>query len=107
MKHNKFDDLLNDYNASDYFDYIIKKFDLIPSYNIYQNEQDEVIVDEQWKTKQSDFVKANRIFKFDPLFLDLINEEYRIDVLNKALQLYLSVEDYENASIVRDIINIY
>jgi hypothetical protein len=103
----KLEDLLDDYNASDYFDYIIKKFDLQPHYNIYQNEQNEVIIDEQWKTKDCDFIKANRIFKFDILFLDLIKEDSRLNVLTQVLELYVQSEDYENAALVRDFINIY
>lgn len=104
---NDFDDILDDYNAYDYFEYIIKKFDLQPFYNVYQNEQDEVIIDEQWKSKNEDSVKANRIFKFDILFLDLIKEDSRLSVLKKVLDLYLQVEDYENAVVVRDMMNIY
>lgn len=101
------DDMLDDYNAYDYFEYIIKKFDLRPFYNVYQNEQDEIIIDEQWKSKDSEFVKANRIFKFDILFLDFIQEDLRSSVLQDVLNLYIQVEDYENAALVRDIINIY
>jgi hypothetical protein len=74
---------------------------------VYQNENDEVIVDEEWISPDSKTVKANRLFKFDPFFLDLIKEESRPEVLSKVLELYVSIEDYENASVVRDIINIY
>ncbi len=94
-------------NSHDYFEHIIEVYGLKPKYNVYQNELDEVIVDEEWLSSDSDTVKANRLFKFDPNFLDLIKEESRLIVLEKALQLYVSVEDYENATIVRDIISEY
>ena len=101
-----FEDVFGE-NSHDYFDSIIKKFGLTASYNVYQNENDEVIVDEQWISPNTNTVKANRIFKFDPYFLDLINEKDRIEVMEKALDLYVSVENYEEAAVVRDILNIY
>jgi hypothetical protein len=106
MKSIDFEDIFGN-NSHDYFDYIIQKFELRPVYNVYQNNDDEIIIDEQWISNDSDLVKANRIFKFDPLFLDLIQEDSKLFVLQKALELYLSVEDYENAAIVRDVINIH
>jgi protein-arginine kinase activator protein McsA len=94
-------------NSHDYFEHIIEVYGLKPSYNVYHNEVDEVIINEEWLSPDSDSVKANRLFKFDPNFLDLIKEESRIHVLKKALELYISIEDYENAAIVRDIIEVY
>lgn len=92
-------------DSHDYFDKVIKRYGLKPSYKIYQNEDDEVIVNEEWIAPESESVKANRIFKFDPFFLDLIKEESRVEVLSKVLELYITIEDYENAAVVRDIIN--
>ncbi len=94
-------------DSHDYFDHIIQTYGLKPKYKVFQNEQNEVIVDEEWVSPGSESVKANRLFKFDPFFLDLIKEESRPEVLNKVLELYVSIEDYENAALVRDIINIY
>lgn len=94
-------------DSHDYFEHIIQTYGLKPKYRVYQNENDEVIVDEEWISPDSKTVKANRLFKFDPFFLDLIKEESRPEVLSKVLELYVSIEDYENASVVRDIINIY
>ena len=101
-----FEDVFGE-NSHDYFDSIIRKFGLTSSYVVYQNEKDEVIVDEQWISPKTNSVKANRIFKFDPYFLDLINEKDRVSVMEKALELYVSIENYEEAAIVRDILNIY
>ena len=101
-----FEDVFGE-NSHDYFDSIIRKFGLTSSYVVYQNEKDEVIVDEQWISPKTNSVKANRIFKFDPYFLDLINQKDRVSVMEKALELYVSIENYEEAAIVRDILNIY
>ncbi len=91
--------------SNDYFDSIIEKFGLEASYNVYQNESDEIIVDEQWKSSESDRVTANRFFKFDPNFLELIKDQSkRIEVLNKVLEIYVQVENYEEASKIRDLI---
>lgn len=94
-------------NSNDYFDSIIEIYGLKPSYLVYQNNLDEIIVDEQWKSNDSDSVKANRIFKFDILFLDLIREDYRLDVLKKVLDIYILTENYEDAVLIRDIVNAY
>ena len=39
-----FEKLFGD-NSKDYFELLIKKYNLKPKYVVYQNEQDEVIVD--------------------------------------------------------------
>jgi protein-arginine kinase activator protein McsA len=106
MSRMDFEDVFGE-NSHDYFDSIIRKFGLTSSYVVYQNEKDEVIVDEQWISPKTNSVKANRIFKFDPYFLDLINQKDRVSVMEKALELYVSIENYEEAAIVRDILNIY
>jgi len=106
MGKTNFEDIFGS-NSKDYFDSIIEIYGLKPSYLVYQNNLDEIIVDEQWKSNESDNVKANRIFKFDILFLDLIKEDYRLDVLKKALDIYIASENYEEAAYIRDIINFY
>ena len=106
MNKMNFEDIFGE-DSKDYFDKIIERYGLKPHYNVYQNEQNEVIVDEEWISPETETVKANRIFKLDVFFLDLIREESRMEVLKSALELYISVEDYENAALVRDIIQIY
>ena len=51
--------------------------------------------------------QATLSIKFDILFLDLIKEDYRLDVLKKALDIYIASENYEEAAYIRDIINFY
>ncbi len=104
MGQMNFEQLFGD-NSRDYFEILIKKYHLKPNYVVYQNEQDEVIIDEKWSSSDTDKIKANRIFKFDPLFLDLIDENKKQEVLEKVIELYVSIEDYENAAFVRDILN--
>ena len=91
-------------DSNDYFETIIAKFGLEASYCVYQNEKDEVIIDEQWISPKTKNVTANRLFKYDPNFIYLIKEESQKDVLIKVLDLFVKLEDYEQAAIVRDII---
>lgn len=104
MNQMDFEKLFGD-NSKDYFDLIIKKYKLKSKYVVYQNEKDEVIIDEQWTSEDNEKVKANRIFKFDPNFLELIEDDRMIEVLEKVIQLYVSIEDYENAAIVKDLLD--
>ena len=91
-------------DSNDYFETIIAKFGLEASYCVYQNEKDEVNIDEQWISPKTKNVTANRLFKYDPNFIYLIKEESQKDVLIKVLDLFVKLEDYEQAAIVRDII---
>jgi len=91
-------------DSNDYFDSIIEIYGLKPSYSVYQNNLDEIIIDEQWKSDESKDIKANRIFKFDILFLDFIKEDCRIDVLNKVIDILVLNENYEDAALIRDVI---
>jgi hypothetical protein len=98
-----FEDIFGE-NSYDYFEMIIEKFNLKPIYMVYQNNNDEIIVDEEWISPKTNSVTASRLFKFDINLIELINEEKRSEVLEKVLNLYVSVEDYEQASILRDYI---
>ena len=95
MSRMNFEDIFGD-DSHDYFDSIIDKFGLKASY---------VVIDEQWISPKTKNVTANRIFKYDPNFIDLIREDCQIDVLNKVLELCVSIERYEEAATVRDILN--
>lgn len=98
-----FEDIFGE-NSYDYFEMIIQKFNLKPNYVIYQNNDDEIIIDEQWISPETNSVTASRLFKFDVNFIDLIHEDKRPEVLKKVLDFCISVEDYEQASQVRDVI---
>jgi hypothetical protein len=98
-----FEEVFGD-DSRDYFETIIAKFGLEASYCVYQNEKDEVIIDEQWISPKTKNVTANRLFKYDPDFIYLIKEDSQKDVLNKVLELFVQLEDYEQAATVRDII---
>jgi hypothetical protein len=98
-----FEDIFGE-NSYDYFEMIIQKFNLKPNYVVYQNNDDEVIVDEQWISTKTNSVTASRLFKFDINFIELIREDKRPEVLKKVLDFCISVEDYEQASILRDYI---
>jgi protein-arginine kinase activator protein McsA len=91
-------------DSHDYFETIIAKFGLEASYCVFQNEKDEIIIDEQWLSPKTKNVTANRLFKYDPDFIYLIKEDSQLDVLSKVLELFVQIEDYEQAATVRDII---
>ena len=104
MSRMNFEDIFGD-DSHDYFDSIIDKFGLKASYVVYQNEDDDIIIDEQWISPKTKNVTANRIFKYDPNYIDLIRDECQVDVLNKVLELCVSVERYEEAATLSDILN--
>ena len=72
MSRMNFEDIFGD-DSHDYFDSIIDKFGLKASYVVYQNEDDDIIIDEQWISPKTKNVTANRIFKYDPNYIDLIS----------------------------------
>ena len=84
------------------FDNLIEKLNMRPSYNIFLDEDNDVIIDEEWSSPISCDIKANRIYS--PSFVNIILLEDRPLVLNQILNIYISQEDYENAAIVRDLI---
>jgi len=106
MAKTNFEDIFGS-NSNEYLDSIIEIYGLKPIYLVYQDDTLDIIIDEQWKSTENDVVKVNRIFKFDILFLDLIKEESRLDVLKKVLDIYVRNENYEEAVYIRDIINFY
>lgn len=87
---------------SNYFEMIIEKFNLKPKYEVYQNNDDEIIIDEQWISPKTNSVAANKLFKFDLNLIYLIREDKRVDVLKEVLNICVLTEDYEMASILRD-----
>jgi len=42
---------------------------------------------------------------FDVNFIDIIKEDHKNSVLKEILDIYVKLEDYTNASIIRDLIN--
>jgi protein-arginine kinase activator protein McsA len=93
-----------DEDSIDYFETLIKKLNLYPDYIVYQNKYDEIIIDEQWKSPKNDSVIASKLFKFEINFIDLIIEDKRQEVLQKILDICVSIEDYEHATLVRNYI---
>lgn len=96
-----FEDIFGE-DSHNYFEMIIEKFKLEPNYVVYQNNDDEIIIDEQWISPKTNSVTASKLFKFDINFIELIREDKRPEVLKKVLDFCVSVEDYEQASILRD-----
>ena len=96
-----FEDIFGE-DSHNYFEMIIEKFKLEPNYVVYQNNDDEIIIDEQWISPKTNSVTASKLFKFDLDLIYLIREDKRMYVLNEVLNLCLLIEDYEMASILRD-----
>lgn len=100
-----FEDVFGE-DSHDYFETIIAKFGLEATYCVYQNEKDEVIIDEQWISPTTKNVTANRLFKYDPDLIYLIKEDSQKEVLKKVLDLFVQLENYEKAATVRDMIDL-
>ena len=90
------------FDEDSYFEMIIKKLKLEPNYVVYQNNDDEIIIDEQWISPETNLVTASKLFKFDLNFIYLIREDKRMGVLKEVLDICVLIEDYEMASILRD-----
>lgn len=88
----------------DTFDEIISKLKLKPLYQIFLDKDNDVIINEEWSSPVSENIKANRIYKFDPDFLDFIQPEDRLGVLKDVLEIYVQNEYYERAVVIRDLI---
>ncbi len=89
----------------DQFEFLIDQFNLNPEYSIFINEDNDIIIDEEWSSRNKDGVTANRIYKFDIGSLEMIREDDRLRVLNQILDLYIQIENYEKCADVRDLIN--
>ena len=86
--------------SSNNFTNIIYEHNLKPDYFI-SREDEKIIINEIWSDDSSDII-ANRIYEFDSFFTDLIPEEIKLDILNDVLEIYVEVENYEEAAIIRD-----
>jgi hypothetical protein len=100
-----FDDF-NDFSQFrlDQFTNIVNKYNLIPEFFITK-EDSSIIINEIWSNSGTD-ITANRIYEFDTFFIDIIPEEIRNDVLQEVLEIYVSDENYEEAAVLRDTINL-
>ncbi len=86
------------------FEEMVFSLNLKPCYQIFLDKDNDVIINEEWSSSISENIKANRIYKFDPNFIDIIQPEDRIFVLEDILKIYVDNEYFEMAAIVRDII---
>ncbi len=92
-------------DSHNYFESIISLYNLKPVYDVYYNEANEIIIDEQWVSEDNKTIKANKIFKFNTFLVSMIIDEHRKEVLSKVLDLLVKDENYEEAASVRDIIS--
>jgi hypothetical protein len=91
--------------APEAFDEMILRLKLKPEYQIFLDNDNDVIINEEWSSPVSDNIKANRIYKFDLDFIDFIQPEDRVSVLKDVLDIYVTNEYFEMAAVIRDIIN--
>lgn len=103
----EFDDFFNGEGfkkiSFDQFDEFINRLELKPEYSVFENEKGELIINEEWTTSKNKSIRVTRLYKFDVNILDSIDKKN--EILNKALEIYVSNENYEQAAIIRDIIN--
>lgn len=87
----------------DQFDEFINRLNLKPKYSVFENERGDIIVNEEWSTKKNKSIKVNRFYKFSIDLLD-VPEDKKVPLLEKALEIYVSSERYEEAALIRDTI---
>ncbi len=87
------------------FDILIKNLNMKPDYQIILDHDGDIIINEEWSSLISSGIKANRIYKFDINYLDMISFDDRFKVLSEILEIYVNQEKYENAACIRDTIN--
>ncbi len=87
----------------DQFDEFINRLNLKPKYSVFENERGDIIVNEEWSTKKNKSIKVNRFYKFSIDLLD-VPEDKKVFLLEKALEIYVSSERYEEAALIRDTI---
>lgn len=87
------------------FDTLIKSLNMKPNYQIFLDNDGEIIINEEWSSLVSNGVKANRIYKFDIDCIEMISIDDRFKVLSEILEIYVGQENYENAAYIRDTVN--
>lgn len=85
------------------FDNLIQKLDMRPEYEIFLDNDGDIVINEEWSSLSNDDVKANRIYKFNLDFINMILLEDRSRILSKILDIYVDQENYEDAAILRDL----
>lgn len=80
------------------FEEMVFSLNLKPCYQIFLDKDNDIIINEEWSSPVSDNIKANRIYKFDPNFIDLIQPEDRNIVLEDILKIYVDNEYFEMAA---------
>lgn len=92
-------DDLNDISLMS-FSEIVYEYDLKPDYFISKEDQ-KIIINEIW-TNDNSQISANRIYEFDSFITELIPEKIKLNILNDVLEIYVEIENYEEAAIIRD-----
>lgn len=104
----EFDDFFNGGGfkkiSFDQFDEFINRLELKPEYSIFENEKGDLIINEEWTTAKNKSIRVTRLYKFDIGILDTIELDKKFELLQKALEIYVSNENYEQAAVIRDII---
>ena len=109
MDPNEFSDLLGDIDGKsvdtfEQFDMFIKKFGLKQTnHHIYFNRYNKLVINEEWSSDGKE-IRANRVYEFSPICVELIMENKRKEILNEIMDKYVESEEYENAAEIRDII---
>ena len=81
------------------FEEMVFSLNLKPCYQIFLDKDNDVIINEEWSSPVSESLKANRIYKFDPNFIDIIQPEDRVLVLEDVLKIYVDNEYFEMTAV--------
>jgi hypothetical protein len=83
------------------FEDLIKKYDMIPLVNITIDD-DGILVSEKWHSEDYEHITAERFYYFDIFFMEYLPNNVKVKALNEILNIYVDMEMFEEAIIVRD-----
>ena len=90
-------------NEFDKFKSMIEKYQMECQYDISE-KNGEVVITENWLSKVNKTIKINRIYPFSIGHIELVQTQFRKEIMQKVLDKYVSDENYEAAAQLRDAI---
>ncbi len=90
-------------SQEDFF-FIVEQFKMSCKYT-YEVMEDKKFIVEVWTAKQNSFIQLTRMYEFTPENIEVIESSERKKLLNEMLNDAVDIEDYEEAALLRDMIN--
>ena len=87
----------------DKFKFMVDKYEMTCKYAVGEKLGQTIII-EDWTSDIDKSIKLNRIYPFSMSHIELIDVEFRREVLEQVLEKCVTDENYEAAAELRDII---